>query len=247
MPFAVDWIVTWQAATAVATALLFIATALLAIMAFHTVLWAKRTFGQAEEIERRRRTPLLALSLSVPSNLPGYNFAQNEGQKEQYLKWGSIAVERATVGYATVSVVACFAQNIGDGPALRIRVPYELQVFDVIEGGLATSDDPVAGEFEITNLQEKSWGVARTYLNATYYPKYRITLQLKDATVIGVDGDPLDHAVSETTSQPVLEINNKTAWDLVKQYRQQYPQLFQQQGGAASAGQADDDMGRLPA
>jgi hypothetical protein len=218
-----NWDALWNAWNAVATTALVAATLLLALVGWLAVRWARRRFGQTEEMEAWRRAPLVALSLAAPDNPQRYSPALNEGQLGSFLKWWGVVAERKLDPYVTPnSIVACWAQNIGEGPALRIRVPYVLQVIDVIEGGVETKDEPVRGEFEIVNVDSKWLVMAKTYLNVSYYPKCRIELLLADAKVFRLDGTEVQDAVSDT-SVPVLEVNNKASWDLVRQARRGGP------------------------
>lgn len=212
-----NWDAFWNAWMALATTGLVAVTIALVYVGYQAAQWARRTFGLTEQQEARRRAPLVALSLAAPDNPQRYSPALNEGELDSFVKWWGVVVERKVNEYVTPnSIVACWAQNIGEGPALRIRVPYVLQVIDVIEGGVETKDEPVRGEFEIVNVDSKWLVMAKTYLNVSYYPKCRIELLLDEATVTGLDRREVQDAVSDT-SVPVLEVNNKASWDLVRQ------------------------------
>jgi len=216
---AFNWEALWQAWAAVAATALIGVTGLLVWVGYQAAQWAKLRFGQTEEMEARRRAPLVALSLAAPDNPQRYSPALNEGQLDSFVKWWGVVVGRKLNEYVTPnSIVACWAQNIGEGPALRIRVPYVLQVIDVIEGGVETKDEPARGEFEIVNVDSKWLVMAKTYLNVSYYPKCRIELLLAEAKVTRLDRTEVQDAVSDT-SVPVLEVNNKASWDLVRQAR----------------------------
>ncbi len=196
-----------------------VATSALVVVTLWLVAWAGRTFGLTEQQEARRRAPLVALSLGPPDNPQRYSLAVNEGQLGSVVKWWGVVADRGLLEYVTPnSIVACWAHNVGEGLALRIRVPYVLQVIDVIEGRVETKDEPVRGEFEIVNVNSKWLALANTYLNVSFYPKCRIEIVLAEAKVTRLDRTEVQDAVSDT-SVPVLEVNNKPSWDLRRQAR----------------------------
>ena len=208
-----NWEGLWWAWTAVATTALVAATLLLVIVGWLAVQWAKRRFGQAEEMEARKRAPLVALWLAAPASPETYMANTMEGQFDTYFKWWR-AISASDIGplIHQRSVVICSAYNIGEGPALSVRVPYDLEVFEITRVGSAAPSEAVHGEFEIVLVPSNSWRAAKTYLDVTYYPRYRVKLLVDGATVVGVDGAHVAGALTRSL-EAVAEGDNHSLWE----------------------------------
>jgi len=214
----IDWQALWQAWAALATTGLIVVTATLVWVAWRAAQWAELTFGQTEEMEARKRLPLVALWLAAPASPEKYMANVREGQFDTYLKWWR-AISTSDIGplIHQRSVVICSAYNLGQGPALRVRVPYKLEVFEITRVGSAAPSETVDGEFEIVLVPSNSWRVAKTYLDVTYYPKYRVEVLLDGATVVSVDGAHVTGALTRTL-EAVAEGDNHTIWELLRKY-----------------------------
>jgi len=204
-----NWDAFWNAWLALATTGLVTVTAVL-------VVWAARTFGHEKDVEAKKRQPLVALWVAAQASPETYMANTREGQFDTYLKWLR-AISTSDIGplIRQRSVVICSAHNIGEGPALRIRVPYKLEVFEITRVGSAAPSETVDGEFEIVLVPANSWRVAKTYLDVTYYPKYRVELLPDAATVVSVDGTQLAGALTRTL-EAVAEGNNHETWEFLR-------------------------------
>jgi len=211
-----NWDVFWNGWTALATSGLVVVTAVL-------VVWAARTFGQTKEAAARARKPHVSLWLDVPDTPQRYTPIVHAEQFLTYYKWQKLVEQRGLQQYIVgPTMVACWAYNLGQGPAVRIRVPYRLQVAEVLEDGSEAAADSMEGEFEIIHVPPNWWNLSRSYLDVTYYPKYRVELLLDRAEVTSLDETDVPNAVVET-SNPVREWNNKASWDAVRYFREQLP------------------------
>jgi len=213
---AFNWEALWQAWAAVAATALIGVTGLLVWVGYQAVQWAKLRFGQTEEMQAKKRQPLVALWVVAPASPETYMANVREGQFDTYFKWWR-AISTSDIGplIHQRSVVICSAYNIGEGPALSVRVPYKLQVFEITRVGSAAPSETVDGEFEIVLVPPNSWRVAKTYLDVTYYPKYRVELLPDGATVVSVDGAHLAGALTRTL-EPVAEGDNHSFWESLR-------------------------------
>ena len=211
-----NWDAFWSAWTAVATTALVVVTISLVVVGFLAARWAKRTFSQTEEMEAKKRQPLVALWVAAPASPETYMANASEGQFDTYLKWWR-AISTSDIGPLIRQrfVVICSAHNMGEGPALRVRVPYKLDVFEIARVGSPAPTGTVNGEFDIVLVPSNSWRVAKTYLDVTYYPKYRVELLPDEATVVGVDGEHVAGALTRTL-EPVAEGDNHSFWEFLR-------------------------------
>ena len=209
----INWQAFWQAWAAIATTGLILITGLLVYVGWQAAEWARLRFGQAEEMEAKKREPLVALWLAAVASPESYMANAREGQFDTYFKWWK-AISTSDIGslIGQRSVVVCSAYNIGEGPALRVRVPYRLEVFEITRVGSAAPSQTVDGEFEMVLVPSNSWRVAKTYLDVTYYPKYRVELLPDGATVVSVDGDHVAGALTRTL-EAVAEGDNHSFWE----------------------------------
>jgi len=211
-----NWEAFWQAWAAVATTGLILVTASLVYVGWRAAQWAELRFGQTEEMEAKKRQPLVVLWLAAPASPETYMANASEGQFDTYLKWWR-AISTSDIGplIRQRSVVICWAYNMGEGPAVSVRVPYKLQVFEITRVGSAAPSETVDGEFEIVLVPSNSWRVAKTYLDATYYPKYRVQLVPDAATVVSVAGPHVAGALTRTL-EAVVEGNNHQVWEFLR-------------------------------
>lgn len=197
-----------------------VATSALAGITLWLVLWARRTFGLTEEIERKKRKPHMALWLVPPDTPQRYTAFVHAEQFLTYLKWQGIIKQRGLEELIRGPVwLACLAYNIGEGPAVRIRIPYRLQVCDVLEDGSAAVADEVAGEFEVVHVPAAGWNLSRTYLDVTYYPRWEIELLVDEASVASLEESEVAGAMSDT-SDPKKTGDNKFLWDQARSLKE---------------------------
>jgi hypothetical protein len=140
-------------------------------------------------------------------------------QVEISLKWAGIIESRNLRGIVTPTRLACAAYNLGPGPAVRVTIPYTLTVSDVIEDNSETFSAAVDGTFEIVHVPPFGWNHSLSYIDVTYFPKYKIDLHLDRVLVEGFTAQPLENVVANT-SRAVLEYKNSDLWALAYQLSQ---------------------------
>jgi len=213
-----NWEALWTAWNAVATTALVVGTALLVLVGWLAVQWAKRTFGQTDAIEQKKRTPLVSLMLTEPSDPAAYVRFAREGQQVAHWKWWEVARNTGNAQWVrNQSLVACWAYNIGEGPALKVLVPYRLRVSDFTSDGSESETDSPEGEFEILHVLPGGWAVSRTYLNVSYYPRWAVELMVDNVRVVGVDNHDVEGGLVATTEDK-KEGNNHVLWGLLRKY-----------------------------
>ena len=211
-----NWEAFWNAWNAVATTALVVVTVSLVVVGWLAVRWARKTFGQTERIEQKKRTPLVSLMLSEPGDPQAYVRYAREGQAQTQWKWWEVAHRTKTAELIRYqSVLACWAYNIGEGPALKVVVPYRLRVLDFTSDGSESQTDCEAGEFEILHVLPGNWGGSRTYLNVSYYPKWAVELVVDKLRVVGVDNQDVEGGVAATTEEK-KEGNNHQVWEFLR-------------------------------
>jgi len=215
-----NWEAFWTAMIFVATLCLAAATISLVIVGLQTAEWAKRTFGQTEEMEARRERPLVSIwAATIQYNAFGPTGFQ---EVDVSLKWAGIVISRGLQGLVAGTRLVCSLYNLGRGPAVRVTVPYTLEVYDVIEDNSETFSDRVEGEFQIVHTPPLSWNQSLTYIDVTFFPKYRLQLHLDRVLVRGLAGE-VNNAVVEDTSIPLFEMKNQDSWNLARQRAQSQP------------------------
>lgn len=215
-----DWEAFWTAMIFVATLCVAGATIGLVLVGYQAAEWAKRTFGQTEEIEARRERPLVSIwAATMQYGAFGPTGFQELGVS---LKWAGIIMSRGLQGFVAGTRLVCASYNLGRGPAVRVTVPYTLDVYDVIEDNSETFSDKVEGEFQIVHTPPLSLNQSLTYIDVTYFPKYRLQLHLDRVTVRGISGE-VKNPVVQDTSIPVFEMRNRDFWDLARQRAQSQP------------------------
>jgi len=213
---AFNWEALWSVWTAVATTALVAVTLLLVLVGWLAVQWAKREFGQTEAIEKKKRTPLVSLMLTEPGDPEAYVRYAREGQPGAQWKWWDVAQRTGNAQFVRYqSLVACWAYNIGEGPALKVVVPYRLRVSDFTSDGSESETDGVEGEFEILHVLPGGWAVSRTYLNVSYYPKWAVELMIDRVQVLGVDNRDVEGGLA-ATAEDKKEGNNHVLWQFLR-------------------------------
>ena len=215
-----NWEAFWAAMIFAATLSLATVTAGLVVVGYQAAEWAKRTFGQTEEIEARRERPLVSIwAATTQYGTYGPTGFQEIGVS---LKWAGIIVSRGMQEYVSGTRLVCSLYNLGRGPAVRVTVPYTLEVYDVIEDNSETFSDRAEGEFQIVHTPPLSGNQSLTYIDVTFFPKYRLQLHLDRVTVRGISGE-IQNPVVEDTSIPIFEMRNRDSWDLARQRAQSQP------------------------
>lgn len=220
--FVLDALTTWTAIYAVATIALAVATTLLVLVGLYAARWARRTFGQQELDAVTRHQPYLAVWLAPPQALIAGNYTWNtDDQVSESLRWLGIVWQRDIGRVAALPAMqqrmVCFVHNLGEGMAVRVRVPYRLTVKNVLEDRTLSGPETFEGAFEIYHVGAGVWQSCARHIEVTYYPWWQLELLLDRVVVTGLQGIEFrTNEVLAETSQIASskEFNNDEVWRL---------------------------------
>ena len=107
--------------------------------------------------------------------------------------------------------------NGGLGPAVSVRIPYNLTVFDIDELGTSRVDDLASqsGEFVVLHVPAGAQKISDLILDTTYFPSFK--LELGAPVVLGLDSVDYSKNWTDAGSEfRTVEVHNKELWDSLR-------------------------------
>ncbi|MFA7297784.1 MAG: hypothetical protein WC211_11480 [Dehalococcoidia bacterium] len=197
-------------------------------VAFRSLTLARDAGLFQKDTEADRRRPSIALTLideaSQQGTISASVFPLGDVSAEQQAAWAfwyGRARDRDPQDFDKYPQrkYRLMVDNAGPGAAVRVRVPFTLDIYQVESGPprskFLDSERRVAGAFDIFHIQPGQQRYSSLTIDASYFPAFEI--KLGDPEIIGIGGQAYPKAWTDVgASYRNIEVDNDQLWSILR-------------------------------
>lgn len=192
-----------------------VAAVVVAVLAWQSLEWARRTFKQREELEAAKETPHFAFRLEWLQQAANGPFLPDPDY-QRVSRWRAVYVGngRDLKWVNAVQQVTCFVTCLGPGTIASAEVPFHCDVFDDAFGRSETPAEGFDGTFHFYFVPPGQVRYANIALNTGFFPRFVISIG--QPIVRNVRGVTVEVPADKAMSVGRLEFDNLGFWRAIQ-------------------------------